>query len=81
MFSSKAGTLDAFRTWLRNYKGHTIYNGFAAKLDKAYGENTSGAAAAGYGPNFENAWRAVSYTHLAPGRAVPCRGGAAADIL
>lgn len=50
MFSSKAGTLDAFRTWLRNYQGNAIYNGFAATLDKAYGENTSGAAAAGYGP-------------------------------
>lgn len=61
MFSSKAGTLDAFRTWLRNYKGNTIYNGFAAKLDKAYGENTSGAAAAGYGPNFENAWRELGH--------------------
>ena len=43
MFSSKAGTLDAFRTWLRNYQGNAIYNGFAATLDKAYGENTSGA--------------------------------------
>lgn len=61
MFSSKAGTLDAFRTWLRNYKGNTIYNGFAAKLDKAYGENTSDAAAAGYGPNFENAWRELGH--------------------
>lgn len=61
MFSSKAGTLDAFRTWLRNYKGNTIYNGFAAKLDKAYGENTSGAAAAGYGPNFESAWRELGH--------------------
>ena len=47
MFSSKAGTLDAFRTWLRNYQGNAIYNGFAATLDKAYGENTSGAAPAG----------------------------------
>ena len=35
MFSSKAGTLDAFRTWLRNYQGNAIYNGFAATLDKA----------------------------------------------
>lgn len=61
MFSSKAGTLDAFRTWLRNYQGNAIYNGFAATLDKAYGENTSGAAAAGYGPNFENAWRELGH--------------------
>lgn len=61
MFSSKAGTLDAFRTWLRNYKGNTIYNDFAATLDKAYGENTSGAAAAGYGPNFESAWRELGH--------------------
>lgn len=61
MFSSKAGTLDAFRTWLRNYRGNAIYNGFAATLDKAYGENTSGAAAAGYGPNFENAWRELGH--------------------
>lgn len=61
MFSSKAGTLDAFRTWLRNYQGNAIYNGFAAALDKAYGENTSGAAAAGYGPNFENAWRELGH--------------------
>lgn len=61
MFSSKAGTLDAFRTWLRNYQGNAIYNGFAATLDKAYGENTSGAAAAGYGPNFESAWRELGH--------------------
>lgn len=61
MFSSKAGTLDAFRTWLRNYQGNAIYNGFAATLDKAYGENTSGAAAAGYGPNFESAWRGLGH--------------------
>ena len=61
MFSSKAGTLDAFRTWLRNYRGNAIYNGFAATLDKAYGENTSGAAAAGYGPNFESAWRELGH--------------------
>lgn len=61
MFSSKAGTLDAFRTWLWNYQGNAIYNGFAATLDKAYGENTSGAAAAGYGPNFENAWRELGH--------------------
>lgn len=61
MFSSKAGTLDAFRTWLQNYQGNAIYNGFAATLDKAYGENTSGAAAAGYGPNFENAWRELGH--------------------
>lgn len=61
MFSSKAGTLDAFRTWLRNYQGNAIYNGFAATLDKAYGKNTSGAAAAGYGPNFENAWRELGH--------------------
>ena len=61
MFSSKAGTLDAFRTWLRNYQGNAIYKGFAATLDKAYGENTSGAAAAGYGPNFESAWRELGH--------------------
>lgn len=61
MFSSKAGTLDAFRTWLRNYRGNAIYNDFAATLDKAYGENTSGAAAAGYGPNFESAWRELGH--------------------
>lgn len=61
MFSSNAGTLDAFRTWLRNYQGNAIYNGFAATLDKAYGENTSGAAAAGYGPNFESAWRELGH--------------------
>lgn len=61
MFSSKAGTLDAFRTWLLNYQGNAIYNGFAATLDKAYGENTSGAAAAGYGPNFESAWRELGH--------------------
>ena len=61
MFSSKAGTLDAFRTWLRNYQGNAIYNGFAATLDKAYGENTSGAAAASYGPNFESAWRELGH--------------------
>ena len=41
--------------------GNAIYNGFAATLDKAYGENTSGAAAAGYGPNFENAWRELGH--------------------
>ena len=52
MFSSKAGTLDAFRTWLRNYQGNAIYNGFAATLDKAYGENASGATLPGIGEFF-----------------------------
>lgn len=61
MFSSNAGTLDGFRSWLSNQKSNNVYLNFSAELDRAYGTNSSGAAAAGYGPNFENAWRELGH--------------------
>ena len=61
MFSSNAGTLDGFRTWLRNQKSDDVYLYFSAKLDEAYGTNSSGGSQAGYGPNFRATWAALGH--------------------
>lgn len=61
MFSSNAGTLDGFRSWLSNQKSNNVYLNFSAELDRAYGTNSSGGSQAGYGPNFENAWRELGH--------------------
>ncbi len=50
MFSSNAGTLDGFRSWLSNQKSNNVYLNFSAELDRAYGTNSSGGSQAGYGP-------------------------------
>ena len=60
MFSSNAGTLDDFRYWLRNHSS-SLYRDFGAKLDAAYGTNTSGGSQAGYGPNFRATWASIGH--------------------
>lgn len=61
MFSSNAGTLDGFRSWLSNQKSNNVYLNFSAELDRAYGTNSSGGSQAGYGPNFRATWAAIGH--------------------